>query len=196
MTTIAFVWSLFTMVAVLLQNKYIYRDRANKERTLKEQLQLKSIETTRTNSGDQIHQNDDESCRSVKKFWTYVTWELKLTAKYVMVPVVKVLPTIAFRVLSFWIILTCLSEYYIEYGLIVPATFFSFICLLTHAVGLNLNLKWKESFVNSVCTVILPVYVDLYLLVSNLYFYFYVSNVFVGLLIVTLTFIITCLKFY
>ena len=91
---------------------------------------------------------------------------------FLAVPIIKVLPSIAFRILSFWLILSYLPEFYNNeegngpgLGLFLPLFLIGIIMLVNFITATKfglIGLKAKEALVNSVCNIILPVYGDMY----------------------------------
>ena len=149
----------------LVESKSIHRNRENKieaERNLR-------IERKREKEGEQ-----DCPGRTVNIFvdlWATI----ELNIYYIGVPMIKVLPSVLFRLLTFWLILSYCAQIYPHpdstspgWGLIVPAFLPFFIVLINFLSGYLLELNREEATVNSFSNLILPVYSNLFFLAVEL----------------------------
>ena len=95
------------------------------------------------------------------------------TLNYVVAYMVKVLPSVMFRLLCFWLILSYTTEFYLNkqgnkpgWGMFLPAILILLVVVINFAVGylplFNLQLKIEELIANSFSNLILPIYVHLF----------------------------------
>ena len=108
----------------------------------------------------------------MKKSLEHNSYVLCLKFKYIVVPMIKAMPTVIFRILCFWLLLTYCSEFYPEgegnepgLGLLLGAILIVIVSGINFAVGYGLGLKFEEAVTNSVTNLIIPVYIHLFYLV-------------------------------
>ena len=119
--------------------------------------------------------DDNQECcatftSTLKDGCAYVFYQVK----YLGTSIVKILPSVVFRLLCFWLILSYSSEFYLNKkgngpgrGIFLPFALVALIIGINFAIGYwKLNLKMEELIVNSFGNLILPVYVHLFYLVS------------------------------
>ena len=146
----------------LLENKSIHRHRAEKQekiRTLKKQQQ-RSFENLKC---------FDIATNTIKDSLVSLGYKFN----YLFVSMVKVLPSVIFRLFCIWLTLSYTSEFYLRndnnpgLGIGLPFVLIIIITMINYRVGYwYLGLKSKEAIVNSIGNLVLPVYIDLYYLVS------------------------------
>lgn len=102
--------------------------------------------------------------------------KLEIIMKYDVLPIISDLPSVIFRVSVFWLALTYGSEAYAnEYGdgpgpllFILPLVLLSLVIGVNAVVGyFCLELKWEEMVVNAFGNILLPIYIDVFFLVSE-----------------------------
>ena len=162
---ICFAWTLVRLLLVLIESKSIYRNRELKE--VAERNRLKEINSRYTeNKG---------CCEKVKNIWKDIISAVSLKIKYIGIPILNALSTVIFRLTTLWLILSYSSELYPNsdgsgpgLGLFLPFCVLGIILLVNFAVGTKiLDLRWQEALVNSNSYIFLPVYFDLFFLVSS-----------------------------
>ena len=167
------IWSLLRVCLTLIENKSTHRNRAEKdeaERNLRKKLQR--------NNPNQGY------CDTITNFLTDAGATVLFKLKYLGIPMIKVLPSVIFRLLCFWLILSYCSEFYPNkqgvgpgLGLWLPAILIFLVAGINFVVASNgLQLKMQEAVVNSTSNLILPVYVDLFYLVSAFMLASFISN--------------------
>ena len=163
------IWSLWRMSSALFENKSVHRNREKKEEA-EQNLRRRKLETRQSVIAEGC-------CKKFTAFWRDNVGDvIALKMKYVGIPVIKVLPSILFRLGSIWLILSYCSEFYPSvdqqgpgWGLVLPALLIFIIMAVNFYVSTSyLKLKKDEALVNSVCNVIHPTYVDLYFQVRNI----------------------------
>ena len=164
---LSLIWSCLRTCWVLVENKSIHRNRAEKtaaERNL-----------TKKQERENKKQTKDAGCwQNVIHFGKDQVAMLWLKFKYLVIPLIKALPSIIFRVLCFWLLLSYCSEFYPDskgngpgLGLFLPAVMISIVTAINFWVGYGmLGLKVEEVVTNCVTNVVIPVYVDLFYMVS------------------------------
>ena len=165
MLILSFAWTALKMILVLKQSKTIHRDLRCKEEALREQKKEE----------DELNDEEDIGlCDKVLRFFSSLGQKLMLTLRFDVIPVVKALPSVLFRVSVLWLILSYSSEAYPnENGdgpslllALIPSGMLLLIISLNYVAANKIKLRKKEALVNSVSNVILPVYVDVFHLVS------------------------------
>ena len=145
------------MLMLWLKNNNVYQDLIVKEKA------------------KQMNVSDDPeelgTFEKIQKRFKDVFWSIRLHLRFTVAPIVKISPSLFFRVLSYWVILSYLSDLYSGPGLLFPLSLFSMVAILNFLVGKYvLNIKEDEVLVNSVGGIVLPIYVDLHSVVrKNLY---------------------------
>ena len=163
---LSLIWSCLRTCWVLVENKSIHRNRAEKnaaERNL-----------TKKQERENKEQTGEGGCwRNVVHFGKDQVAILWLKFKYLVIPLVKALPSIIFRVLCFWLLLSYCSEFYPDdsgngpgLGLWFPFVMMTIVSAINFGVGYKLGLKFEENRTNCVTNLVIPVYVDLFYLVS------------------------------
>ena len=153
------------MILVLKQSKTIHRDLRFKEKTMLKQKE------------EEEELNDEEDpglCDKVMLFFSKLGQNLMLTLRFDVIPVIKALPSVMFRVSVLWLVLSYSSEAYPNQNGDGPSVFLALIPsgMFLGIIGLNyyaankIQLRKKEALVNSVSNMILPVYIDVFPLVS------------------------------
>ena len=152
------------MILALYDNKSVYRNRETKEEA-ERALKIKQTSRPTENTG----------CWSrFKNVFKDLLASLTIKTKYVFVPVVKVLPSVMFRLGTMWLLFTYSSEWFPNregngpgYGLLFPLGTLCLIFGINYVVGKkSLDCKENEAIVNSISNLVLPAYVDLEYLVS------------------------------
>ena len=155
------------MSSALFENKSVHRNREKKEEAEKD-LRRRKLETRQSVTGQGYCRRFTAFCRD------NLGDVIALKLKYVAIPVIKVLPSILFRLGSLWLILTYCSEFYPSaegpgWGLVLPALLIFVIMAVNFYVATSyLKLKKEEALVNSVCNVVHPTYINLYFQVRNI----------------------------
>ena len=155
-------WSLIRIWSTLLENKSIHRNRENRiaaERELRIQRERR---------------DQDQGCyETITNFFKDSAATIKLKVQYIVIPMIKVLPSVIFRLLTFWLILSYCTEFYPNekgngpgMGLLIPAFLLFLIGAINFLSGYSLGLNKEEAIVNSFSNLIMPLYVDLFSLVS------------------------------
>ena len=146
----------------LIENKSIHRNRAENDeamRTLRKKRQRKAKHLGVC----------DKLTNGLKDVTAWILFQLR----YLGIPMIKVVPSVMFRLLCFWLILSYCSEFYLNengtgpgVGICLPAFLILVVITVQFVVGHRLGLKRQEAVVNSTNNLILPVYVDMFYLVS------------------------------
>ena len=146
----------------LIENKSIHRNRSERS----------TLQRSIANERKREHQ-DPQGCEKCIDHVNEVFSFLGLKLKYLGIPLIKALPTVIFRLLCFWILLSYFSEFYPDCkgngpgpGLVLPAIMIAVVIGINFIVGIRLGLKWEENVTNSITNLVIPVYVDLFFVVS------------------------------
>ena len=160
----SFVWSLIRILLTLVDNKSIH---LNHEKKMEAEQKLRIKKERRG--------EDQGCCDMITNFLKDSVATTKLKVRYTSVPLIKVLPSVAFRLLTFWLILSYCTEFYLDrngnkpgWALLIPAFLLFIIWVINFLVGYWLGLDKEEATVNSFSNLFLPLYVDLLILVSVL----------------------------
>ena len=144
-------------------NKTIHRNRETKEDA---ERALRKQQTSR--------QNENAGCwPRFQNLLKDILASFVIKTKYVVVPVVKVLPSVMFRLGTLWLLLTYSIEWFPNqegsgpgYGILFPLAIICLIVGINYLVGTKLlKCKENEAIVNSVSNLVLPAYVDIEFLV-------------------------------
>ena len=154
------------MICTLKESKNIHRN-------LKEREQARQEEQEREKEQEL---EDSSLCEKIKfNITRKIVTPAKLFWKFDVLPVLWLLPTIIFRISVFCLISTLSSSLCMNkngndpsmFGLILPIIlFFTLVAISWKLVGRSIHLRWTEALVNSFCTAVLPIYSDVFLLVS------------------------------
>ena len=110
---------------------------------------------------------DSGTCKAIQRFCEDLFWTCRLHVKFTVSPIVKLSPGLFFRILSYGVILSYLSDLYNGIGILFPFALFATVASLNFVVGKYLlKIKDSEVLVNSICGVVLPIYLDLFDVVS------------------------------
>ena len=160
-TGFSILWSLVTIVRLFLRSNNIYSNR------IKKHIAMRKKEEKDKNPFEMHYKNKESSLSNIRKSLGNAWWTLGLYTKYIVAPILDKFPSWSFRLLAYWIILTYPMEFYHGLGVLLPLFMFLAIVLCTHLLGYKkLHLKWEESAVNSFCGITVPIYVDLFSMVS------------------------------
>ena len=147
-------WSFLTMIMICVKNNNIYANFIVREKA----------------SRKNVNEDDDEesgTCKTLKQTIGYVLWNIRLHAKFTLTPILKLAPGLLYRILSYCVIFSYLSDLYNGIGVLFPFALFATVASLNFIVGKYLlKIKDSEVVVNSICGVVLPIYVDLFNVVS------------------------------
>ena len=95
--------------------------------------------------------------------------KLKLHGKFTMAPIIKTSPSLLFRVFAYSLLLTYSSDWYNGIGLLFPFGLFMVMTLLSFVIGKwTLPIRDPELLVNAVSGVVLPIYIDIFDVVSTI----------------------------
>ena len=162
MIWVSFIWSFIRTCWTLIENKSIHRNRSERN----------SAERSLANERKREYEDPDACENCVNRLKDFCLLQV-LKIKYLGIPLIKALPTVIFRLLCFWIILSYCSEFYPDckgngpgIGLVFPAIMVIIVMAINYVVGHKLGLKVQENIVNSITNLVIPVYVDLFFLVS------------------------------
>ena len=153
MALFSLTWSLLTMVMLCAKNNNLYDDFIVREKTSRKNARADTEE-----SG---------TCKAIQTFFEDVFWNLRLHAKFTLTPILKLSPGLFFRILSYSVIFSYMSDLYSGIGVLFPLGIFATVATLNFLVGkYYLLIKDSEVLVNSICGVVLPIYLDLIDVVS------------------------------
>ena len=146
-------WSLLTMIMICVKNNNIYANFI-----VREKANRRNVNNDTEESG---------ACKAIQRFCEDVFWTCRLHAKFTLAPIVKLSPGLFFRILSYGVIFSYLSDLYNGIGILFPFALFATVASLNFMVGKYLlKIKDSEVLVNSICGVVLPIYLDLFDVVS------------------------------
>ena len=158
------IWTGLRMICILKASKNIHRILKEKEEA---------------NQEEDERQDDTSEMTTFQKLGhaitTHVGKPMKLFWRFDVIPVLWLLPTIIFRLSVFCLICTWSSTFYMNevgsapkaLGILIPVLLlFTLVLVGLMLVGKSIHLKWQEALVNSFSSSILPIYVDVFLLVS------------------------------
>ena len=151
------------MLLSLLDNKAIYRNKEKKE------------EVERDLRIDKEGREDENlGCwEKTKNFFKDATSLFMVKIKYLLIPMLIILPSVSFRLGTLWLLFTYSSEWFLNeagdgpgYGLSLPLVLMLIIIGINYLVATkHLALNEKEALVNAITTSILPTFVHLNFLV-------------------------------
>ena len=154
------------MCTILVENKSIHRNREKKKEAEHNKRRMERWEEA-TNSG---------FCGYFKYFLVDIVGLTTFhKTKYLGMPIIKIIPSVLFRFASLWMIFSYSAEYYANTagdgsgrGMLIPFLLNMVIVLINFGVSFGiLECRKEESLVNSICNVVLPVYEDLFTVVSK-----------------------------
>ena len=152
---------------VLVENKTINRNRAEKNAA--------EMNLRKEREREDKNQQGSGCWQHFINFGKDQITILGLKLKYIGIPLMKAMPSVIFRLMSFWLLLTYCSEFYPGnketspgLGLIVPSILILIVIGINFGVGHMLGLKMEEVTTNCITNLVIPVYVDLFSLVSVL----------------------------
>ena len=146
---------------LFLENNNIFSDCIKKESKQRNESKKKA-------NGN--HATEDGLISKMKSFFGELFFKMRLHTKYTLAPIIKVLPGLLFRVFTYCILLSYLSNFYRGFGLLLPLLLFSVVTALGLFVGIRiLKIKKEEAVVNSFCGIVLPIYLDIFPVVINYY---------------------------
>ena len=111
-------------MTVFMKNNNIYGEYIRREKAKKRSEEQGVKDATR----------DQGVVDEIVSLWNDICWSIQLHAKYTIAPIVKISPSFFFRISSYCIILTYLSDFYNGVGLFLP------LFLFVAVTGLNLSL--------------------------------------------------------
>ena len=150
------VWSLISATMLFLKNNNVHNDF----------IQRKISTTSHAAQAQQNSTKDDFFAKVIASLKTFALW-LKLHTEFTVAPLCKVMPSILFRIFSYYIIMSYLSDFYRGIGLALPLIVFSSIVLLGFLAGkVCIGIKDEEALVNSFCCIVFPIYLDIFSVVS------------------------------
>ena len=146
--------SLITMSMLWLKNNSVYNDLIVREMS---NLSKVSEEVSK-----------DGTFATVAAFFQNLVWKIRLHGRFTFAPIIKTSPSLLFRVFAYSLILLYSSDLYRGIGLLMPFGILSIMTILNFSVGkLMLPTKDEELLVNSVSGIVLPVYIDVFDIVSS-----------------------------
>ena len=148
-------YSFIKMIVMIRDNNGIYQDRRKRhEQMMKTKMEGKSKYGGKKN----------DNC--LTGFFA----KIKVLFLYDIVPLVKTLPSTLFRISAWVIIFLYLAEFFHGKALLIPFVIFITIPSIAYLTGtlsiFGIDLKKDECLLNSIISMILPVYIDLYSPVS------------------------------
>ena len=155
MAWISIFLSLISCAMLLLKNNNIYGD------YIKRKIAERNDQIRNRRSGA------SPSCwNNLKWFSEDKLHVLKLYSKYTLLQVLKSMPSILFRIFSYCIIISYSAELYTGIGYLAPLVFMVLVVLAEFLVGKVMELRNEEAIVNAFCGVTLPIYLDIFPIVS------------------------------
>ena len=158
MAWISIFLSLISCAMLLLKNNNIYGD------------YIKRKIAERKTYNDQLRNRRSGASPSC---WNKLKWfcedklhVLKFYSKYTLLQVLKSMPSILFRILSYCIIISYSAELYTGIFYLAPLVFVVSVVLTEFLVGKLMKLRYEEAIVNAFCGVTLPIYLDIFPIVS------------------------------
>ena len=95
--------------------------------------------------------------------------------RYLGIPLIKAMPTVLFRMLCFWLLLSYSTEFYPDengtgpgLGLCLPLAMMLSVIFVNLGVGHFLGLKIEEAITNAITNLVIPVYLDVFFQVKFL----------------------------
>ena len=143
---------------LLLKNNNIYGDYIKRK--------IAERKTYNDEIRDQVNGTSPSCWNKLKWFCEDKLHVLKLFSKYTLLQVLKSMPSILFRIFSYCIIISYSAELYTGIGYLAPLVFMVFVVLTEFLVGKFLKLRNEEAIVNAFCGVTLPIYLDIFPIVS------------------------------
>ena len=154
MSWFSVVCSLFTMSILWLKNNSVYNDLIVREMS----------NASKISAG----MSKDGTFTKIATFFQNLVWKIRLHGRFTFTPIIKTSPSLLFRVFAYSLILLYSSDLYRGIGLLLPFGLFSLMAILSFSVGkLMLPIKFEELLVNSVSGIVLPVYIDVFDIVSS-----------------------------
>ena len=147
------IWSLITMAMLWLKNNSVYND-------------LIIREMAKSSNSEDVTENG--TCAKIITFFKDLLWKIRLHGRFTLAPIIKTTPNLLFKVFAYTLILIYSSDWYSGIGLFFPLGLFATMTLLSFAVGrLTLPIKDEELLVNSFSGVVLPIYINVFDVVSS-----------------------------
>ena len=156
------------MYSALLENKAVLRSR-EKQEDAQRKKKTKDEERQKSNNAA------PGRCEEIKEFCGEMGAAIQRKTQYLVMPIVKLLPSVLFRLASLWLILCCSAELYPNkegngpgWLLVLPSVFLGIIVVLNFLVATKteIDLKKEEAILNANCNILLPAYSDLFFEVS------------------------------
>ena len=148
------IWSLITMAMLWLKNNSVYNDLIIREMA---KSNIKSEEV-----------NNDGTCTKILTFFKDLFWKLRLHGRFTLAPIIKTTPNLLFKVFAYTLILIYASDWYSGIGLLLPFGLFATMTFLSFVVvRLTLPIRDEELLVNSFSGVVLPIYINVFDVVSS-----------------------------
>ena len=142
------------MMMLCMKNNNVYEDLISREKAKRTKLSE--------------NRQENGLCTKIQTGFQDVFWTIKLHGKFRLAPILKIFPSLLFRVLSYSIILSYMSNFYSGMGLFIPLALFAIPVLFSFLVGKYiLGIKDSEVVVNAVSGVVLPIYIDLFNVVNT-----------------------------
>ena len=140
-----------------LKNNSVYNDLIAREKA-------KSVEAS-----EGMKTND--TCKKMTTVFVELVGKIRLHGRFTLVPIIKTTPSLLFRVLAYSLILIYSSNWFSGIGLLFPFGLISIMTALNFMVGkLALPIKDEEVLVNSFSGAVLPIYIDVFDVVSSKFF--------------------------
>ena len=121
-------------------------------------------------------QDEQNGCRTCYSWIKEKILFLILQIRYLGIPLIKAMPTILFRMLCFWLLLSYSTEFYPDkngtgpgLGLCLPLAMMLSVILVNLGVGHFLGLKIEEALTNAITNLVIPVYLDVFFQVKFLH---------------------------
>ena len=137
---------------LLTKNNNACSDRIKKKELVRKHQMKKKTETT-------CFQEFQEWCDDT-------VFTAKLHCRYTLAPILKTLPGLLFRIFGYCLILSYLSDFYTGMGYLIPLGLVVGVVVLQFIAGKMIELRDEEAIVNAFCGVTLPVYLDVFPIVS------------------------------
>ena len=159
----SFIWSLIRTFLTLIEDKSIHRNRA-------EQI---TVQNLLRKEGENKEQEEENCCQTACKYIKDKCLILVLKLRYLGIPLIKAMPTVLFRMLCFWLLLSYSTEFYPDekgtgpgLGLWFPFVMMMIVIGINFGIGYLLGLKTEEGITNSITNLVIPVYLDVFFLVN------------------------------
>ena len=144
---------------LFVKNNNVYSDRIRRE------------QTERKHAKDGLNKNRARS-KDEGVFPKFISvcydalFTTKLHVKYTLAPILKVLPSFLFRLFAYSLIVSYSSDFYTGMGCLIPLILVTVIVLLQFLTAKMMKLRTEEAIVNAFCGITLPIYLDVFTVVT------------------------------